>query len=289
MTLRILQFGASGQLARELLDRAARHDVSITALSRDDVDLADLGALERAVATAGPVDLVVIAAAYTAVDRAETEPDLAHRINGEAPGVIASACAARGLPVVHVSTDYVFPGDKAGAWAEDDVTGPLNVYGASKLAGERAVAAANDRSLILRTSWVFSAYGANFVKTMRRLAALGDPLRVVDDQHGRPTAAGDLADFILAAAPRLVGSTDGYGLYHFAGHGETSWRGFAEAVVGLCPPPRPEVLPIRTADRPSPAARPLNSVLDTTRLEAAYGVRLRPWADGLAEVMARLA
>ena len=284
--VRILQFGTTGQLAREMLARAGE-GAAVQALSRGDVDLADAAAVEAAV-MAADADLVLNAAAYTAVDQAETEQPLAFAVNAEAPGAMARACAARGLPLVHISTDYVFDGDKAGAWTEADRTGPINAYGRSKLAGERAVLESGASALILRASWVFSPYGRNFVKTMLALADRPE-LRVVDDQRGRPTAAGDLADFILAAAPRLAGRDPAlFGVFHFAGEGATSWRGFAEAIFEAAGGPRPKVVPITTADYPTPARRPRNSELDCGKLERVHGVRPRPWSAGLAEALAAL-
>jgi dTDP-4-dehydrorhamnose reductase len=291
MSLKILQYGTTGQLGRELLRQAPGHDIALTALSRAEADLARPEEAARHVRANRP-DLVILAAGYTAVDQAESEPALAQLINGEAPGAIAQACAAEGAALVHVSTDYVFDGRKGAPYVEDDAAGPLSVYGASKLAGERLVLAACPRATVLRTSWVVSAHGKNFVKTMLRLAGEGQPLRVVDDQHGRPTAAADLASFVLQAAPRFAGAAPGdaeYGLFHFANAGETSWRGFAQAVLDLAlGDAAPEVAPIRTAERPAPAERPLRGTLDTTKLERTFGCTPRPWREPLAEILAEL-
>jgi len=292
MTLRILQYGTTGQLAQELLRQAPGHPVSITALSRAEADLADPEGAAGRVRALRP-DLVILAAAYTAVDQAESEPGLAHEVNGEAPAAIAAACAEVGAALVHFSTDYVFDGVKGAPYLEEDATAPLSVYGASKLSGERMALAACPRTLVLRTSWVISAYGKNFVKTMLRIAREGAPLRVVDDQFGRPTAAADLAAFVLAQAPRLAAAPAGapaFGLFHFANAGETSWRGLAQATfeIGLGPD-APAVAPIATAERPSPARRPLRATLDTSKLEAVFGWRPRPWRDALGEIVAELA
>jgi dTDP-4-dehydrorhamnose reductase len=290
MSLRLLQIGASGQLGRELLDRAKNFGVETTALSRRQLDLTDGEAAAEAVLEA-EADAVVMAAAYTAVDQAEIEEGLAFAVNAEAPGAIARACAERGLPLVHVSTDYVFDGTKPSAWVETDPVSPVNVYGRSKAAGEAAVTASGARAMILRASWLFSPFGSNFVKTMLRLAQTRSELSVVDDQRGRPTAAGDLAEFILGSAlPRLVSETDptASGIFHFAGEGATSWRGFAEAIFDLAEGPRPKVIPIATADYPTPAARPLNSVLDCSKLERTFVVRPRSWRLGLSETLATL-
>jgi dTDP-4-dehydrorhamnose reductase len=287
--LKVLQFGASGQLARELLARAAGANLDIEALGRADVDLTDAAAVSEAVRNT-QADLVINAAAYTAVDRAESEEALAFAVNAAAPEAMARACAERGLPLVYVSTDYVFDGEKAGAWIEDDTVCPINAYGRSKAAGEAAIAEAGARAMIVRTSWLFSPYGANFVKTMLKLARDRPRLSVVDDQHGRPTAVGDLADFILSTAPRLVDGDDcATGAFHFAGAGTVTWRGFAEVIVAMSSGPRPAVDPIATADYPTPARRPRNSELDCGKIERVFGVRPRPWRDGLAETLERLA
>jgi dTDP-4-dehydrorhamnose reductase len=292
MSLNILQYGASGQLARELVRQAPGHAVELTALSRAEADLSDPEAAARQVRARRP-DLVILAAAYTAVDQAESEPGLAHEINGEAPAAIAAACAAVGAALVHISTDYVFDGRKGEAYVETDAPNPLSVYGASKLSGERMALAACPRSLVLRSSWVVSAHGRNFVKTMLRLAREGQPLRVVDDQFGRPTSAADLAGFILAQAPRLAAAEAGdpaFGLFHFANAGETSWRGFAQGVLEMAlDAAAPRVEPIATADRPSPAQRPARGTLDTGKLERVFNWRLRPWREALGEILAELA
>jgi len=291
MTLRILQFGTTGQLAVELLRQAPAHDVEVTALSRADVDLADPSACARKVMEARP-DLVVIAAAYTAVDLAESEPDQARAVNAGSPGAIAQAADALGAAVVNVSTDYVFDGAGGAPYAEDAATNPLNVYGATKLEGETAVAAACRRSLNIRTSWVVSPHGKNFVKTMLRVAAAGNPLKVVDDQSGRPTSAADLAGFILGQAPRLAEAKAGdpvFGTVHFANSGEVTWRDFAmEIFAQALGDQAPEVGGQKTADYKTPAARPLRATMDLGKLERVYGVTPRPWQDALGDIVAEL-
>jgi dTDP-4-dehydrorhamnose reductase len=291
MTLRILQFGTTGQLATELLRQAPRHDVTIAALARADCDLADPAAAARAVEATRP-DLVVIAAAYTAVDLAETETALARRINAESPGAIAAAAERVGAAVVNVSTDYVFDGEGGAPYAEGAPVNPLNAYGATKLEGERAVAAACPRSLNIRTSWVVSAHGRNFVKTMLRVAAAGQPLKVVDDQSGRPTSAADLAGFILSLAPRLAGAPAGdplFGTVHFANSGEVTWRDFAvEIFAQALGDDAPEVGAQRTADYVTPARRPLRATMDLGRLERVYGVTPRHWREALKDIVAEL-
>ena len=291
MSVRVLQFGTTGQLGTELVRQAARHpDLEITALSRAEADLTDPAACAEWVRKVRP-DLVVIAAAYTAVDKAEAERALADAVNGAAPGAIALAAQAVNAAVVHVSTDYVFDGSKAGAYLESDPIAPVSAYGASKALGEQLVLESGDRALVLRCSWVVSAHGKNFVKTMLRLAA-GGPLRVVDDQHGRPTAAADLAGFILDNAAALAAAEGGdrrFGVFHFANAGPTTWRRFAEAIVGeAMGAAAPAVTPIATADFPTPAKRPANSVLDTGKLEAAFGYTPRPWRAALADIVAEL-
>jgi dTDP-4-dehydrorhamnose reductase len=291
MTVRILQFGTTGQLARELLAQAKDFDVEITALSRAEADFADPRAAVRAIGAAKP-DLVVIAAAYTAVDLAESEPELAGRINAETPGAIAAALGPEGPALVHVSTDFVFDGQKGSAYVETDASHPLNVYGASKLAGEQAILASRARAIILRTSWVVSSHGKNFVKTMLRLAGEGKPLKVVADQFGRPTSARDLARFILSQAGRLAKAPAGdavFGVHHFANAGEVSWKGFADGIFALAlGAAAPQVSAGATADWPAPARRPIRGTLDTGKLERTFGVTLRPWREALAEIVAEL-
>lgn len=289
MPLQILQFGTTGQLGVELLRQAPAHDVAITALGRAEADLADPAACAAKVRELKP-QVVVIAAAYTAVDLAETETDLARAVNALSPGAIAAAAAEVGAVVINVSTDYVFDGAGGAPYAEDAPTHPLNAYGRTKLEGEQAVAAANPRSLNIRTSWVVSPHGKNFVKTMLRVAAAGNPLKVVDDQSGRPTSAADLADFILQLAPRLAAAKAGdprFGVVHFANSGEVTWRDFAiEIFAQALGDQAPEVGPQRTADYVTPATRPLRATMDLSRLAKVYGVTPRHWRDALADILA---
>lgn len=291
MTLRILQFGTTGQLATELLRQAPAHDIALTALGRREADFADPDACAARVREARP-QLVIIAAAYTAVDLAETETDLARRVNAMSPGAIAEAAAAVGAAVVNISTDYVFDGAGGAPYAENAATNPVNAYGATKLEGEAAVAAANPRSLTIRTSWVVSAHGKNFIKTMLRVAASGNPLTVVDDQSGRPTSAADLAAFILAQAPRLAAASAGdpaFGVVHFANAGEVTWRGFAQAIFAeALGDQAPDVAPTTTAAYKTPAQRPLRATMDLTRLQSVYGVTPRPWEAALKDIVAEL-
>jgi len=291
MTVQILQFGTTGQLATELLRQAGAHDVRLTALGRADCDLGDPAAAAKAVADARP-DLVILAAAYTAVDLAETERDLARAVNALTPGAVAAACAAVGAALVNVSTDYVFDGAGGAPYAEDAAANPINVYGATKLEGEQAVLAASPRALNVRTSWVVSAHGKNFIKTMLRVAAAGNPLKVVDDQLGRPTSAADLAGFILDIARRLVAAPAGdplFGTVHFANSGEVSWRGFAQAIFAeALGDQAPDVAATTTAEYVTPAKRPLRATMDLGKLARVYGVTPRPWQAALADIIAEL-
>jgi dTDP-4-dehydrorhamnose reductase len=292
MSLRILQFGTTGQLGVELVRQAAAYGVDLVALSRAEADLTDPAACAARVAAARP-DVVLIAAAYTAVDQAEAEAELAHQINAATPGVIAAAAAQVGAAVINISTDYVFDGAGGAPYAEDAETNPLNVYGASKLAGERAVAAANPRALNVRTSWVVSPHGKNFVKTMLRVAAAGNPLKVVDDQLGRPTSAADLARFLLETTPRLAAAPAGdalFGTVHFANDGEVSWRGFAQAIFAEALGDKaPDVAATTTAEYVMPAQRPLRATMDLTRLARDFGVRPRDWRAALKDILVELA
>lgn len=286
--MNILVFGREGQLARALAETL---DAAVTFAGRQDVDLAMPGAGEAAVARSG-CDLVINAAAYTLVDRAEAEPDSNRRLNAEAPGELARAAAAAGAPIVHVSTDYVFDGTKCGAYREDDATAPLGAYGRAKLAGEHAVAEANPHHLILRTAWVISPWGRNFVRTMIDAASRNDELKVVADQSGSPTSALDLARGIAAAIATLGPADARWGTYHLAGSGTASWHDLAvatmsaAAVNGLRFVP---VRPISTADWPTPAPRPANSVLDSARFEQAFAYRMPHWHASLEPIVERIA
>jgi len=293
MSFRVLQFGATGQLAREMLALAS-DGLEITALSRAEVDLTDTDAIARAVGEAGDLDLVINAAAYTAVDKAESEPDLAYAVNARAPAAIARACQARRLPLVHISTDMVFSGAKAGAYVETDTPAPLHVYGASKLVGEMEVLAACDRALVARVSWLFSAYGQNFLQMMLKLAATQPVLRVVDDQRARPTASADVAAFLLSQAPRLARAPAGapeWGLLHLVNAGKASRYEMAQAIFELAWPDRPPPVlePVPTSTFPTPARRALNGVLDSTRLKSVFGLELRPWREALEDTLEQMA
>lgn len=287
----ILVIGGSGQLARALADAAGSRPLHV--VGRPGWDFDRLLALPALLDAARPA-LVINAAAHTAVDRAETEPHAAMRANRDGPAVLAAYCAGASIPLIHVSTDYVFDGAKAAPYVETDATNPTGVYGASKLAGEQAVLAVCPQAIILRTSWVYAARGRNFVLTMLNLGRTRDHLRVVADQTGCPTAADDLAAAILGIADILA--RDGWqprfaGVFHAAGSGSTTWHGLATAVfdaAGAFGAPVPKVEAITTAEFPTPARRPAESRLDCDKLEQVFGLRLPPWRDGLARTIASI-
>ena len=274
--MRILLLGRDGQVGRELA-RSLAPLGEVSALGRAQLDLSDAARVSATVRAASP-EVIVNAAAYTAVDRAESEPQLAFAVNASGPAVLAAEAARLGALLVHYSTDYVFDGAKAGAYVEDDAPHPLNVYGSSKLAGERAIVAAACRHLLLRTSWVYGPHGSNFMLTILRAARERPELRVVDDQVGAPTSSA-----ALARATAQVLRAGAEGLYHMSAAGKTSWCGFARAILaraGLHTP----VVAIRSEEYRAAARRPRNSLLDNSRLRAACGVALAPWEEGLAEV-----
>ena len=285
--MRTLVVGTSGQLATELHRQA--HGVDLQPAQK--IDVADERALRALLDEARP-SLVINASAYTAVDRAEQERERAFAVNADGPRYLAQWCATNGAALMHVSTDYVFDGSKVGAYVEDDAVGPLNVYGESKLAGEVAIREELPEHLIVRTSWVFSAHGQNFVKSMLRLARERDELRVVSDQTGRPTAASDLARALLVLAGRFAsGEAVAWGTYHFAGTGETSWHGFAQAIIAeqaAYTGRRPLVTAIGSSDYPTPARRPANSWLDTSLFERTFGLAPRSWRDDLREIVRQI-
>lgn len=293
--MRILLLGRNGQIGFEL-QRSLAPLGEVLALGRAEFDLADPAAIRRGVRESSP-DLIVNAAAYTAVDRAESEPQAALAVNGIGPGIIGEEAARLDIPVVHYSTDYVFDGGLDRPYAETDRPNPLGVYGASKLAGERALAAATGRHLIFRTSWVFGARGANFATTMLRLAAEREHIEVVDDQFGAPTPAALVADVtaqIIGRYRRAEAADFPCGLYHLAAGGATSWYAYAQAVLAAAEAAghrlrvkAADLRPVSGADYPA-AARPRNSRLDTSRLQRRFGLRLPPWQTGLAHVLQQL-
>ncbi len=290
--MRLVVTGRDGQVTRAL-QALAGPDLEIVALGREQFDLAAESDPTPVFAAARP-NAIVNAGAYTAVDKAESERELAFAINGRGAGRVARAAAALNIPIIQVSTDYVFDGSGERPWREDDPVGPLGVYGASKRAGEEAVAAVTPNHAILRTSWVYAPWGANFVKTMLRLAESRPELRVVADQHGAPTSALDIAEGVVAVARNLVARPKDSalrGVFHMAAQGEATWADFAREIFaqffsrgGPCA----NVVSIPTSDYPTPAKRPLNSRLSIEKLAEAHGVRLPHWRDGLTRVMHEL-
>ena len=276
----ILVFGKTGQVATELQLQA-----DVMAVGRDQADLSDPAACARVILESD-ASVVINEAAYTAVDRAEEEEALATVVNGEAPGVMARACAEKGIPFLHVSTDYVFAGDGVSPWVETDPVAPQNAYGRSKLAGEQAVLAAGGNSAILRTSWVYSSHGNNFVKTMLRLAETRDALSVVNDQIGGPTPADKIAEALLTMAEAVQNGQQG-GVYHFAGKPDCSWADFATEIFKQAGK-AVSVTGIPSTDYPTPAKRPLNSRMDCSKLEADFGIIAPDWKAGVARVLEEL-
>jgi dTDP-4-dehydrorhamnose reductase len=292
-TPRFFITGANGQLGFEL-QRALAPLGEVTACGRDACDLSNPESICAAVRAAKP-NVIFSAGAYTAVDKAESEPDLARAVNATAPGILGEEATKLGALVIHYSTDYVFDGTKTTAYREEDATNPLGVYGKTKLAGEEALAASGSGHLIFRTSWVFGAHGKNFIKTILRLAASRDKLRIVADQIGAPTGAALLADASTHIAARYLRDGRGnfpFGLYHLAAAGETSWQGFAQHIVAKATATDlklqatlERILPITTPEYPTPAARPANSRLDTAKFRAAFGLHLPDWRHGADQVL----
>ena len=290
--MRIVVTGVSGQIVRSLIERGPQQGHEVVALGRPQLDLAgDANSIIAAIELARP-EVIVSAAAYTAVDKAESEPDQAFAINQRGAGAVARAARRLSVPLIHISTDYVFNGDKTSPYTEEDATGPTGVYGASKLAGEQVVLAENADCAILRTAWVYSPFGTNFVRTMLRLAADRDEIGVVADQLGNPTSALEIADGVLSVAANLESDASlGRGIFHMAAAGEASWAEFAEAIFevsGSAGGPTAVVKPLTSAEYPTPAKRPCNSRLDSSKLERVHGVRLPHWRRSLEPVVSRI-
>ncbi|NNE57227.1 MAG: dTDP-4-dehydrorhamnose reductase [Hellea sp.] len=285
----IIVIGKTGQLARALAARAKAHNVKIKSYSRRDCDFsAPDDVIVKFAYDIPECDGIIIAAAYTQVDKAEDERDIAFRVNSAMPRIIAEVCASREIPLIHISTDYVFPGDGDRPLLPSDTTIPINTYGASKLAGEKAVLFSGARAAILRTSWVFDGTGINFMTTMLRLAKTRDTLNVVADQIGRPTYAGHLADASFVALNKMIDDPDfDGGIYHVSGTGPPiSWADFADAIFTVAVEQIPHTMKvgrIPTSDYPTPAKRPSYSVLDTTEFETTFNHTLPNWQDGLAD------
>lgn len=291
--MKIVVTGREGQLVQSLLERAAQQpNLQVIALGRPELDLTKPETVRSAIEALKP-DLVVSAAAYTAVDMAEDEPELAFAVNATGAQAVAEAAKACGAPVIHLSTDYVFAGDTSKPYVETDITGPRSAYGSSKLEGERRVAQANPKHIILRTAWVYSPFGKNFVKTMLKLAETRDALSVVSDQWGNPTSALNIADAIIQIADHLAATPDfsAYGVYHVAGTGDTNWSGFARAIFSESAElggPTATVTDIATADYPTKAVRPANSRLSTAKFQEVFNWSAPQWQSSLRDVVARL-
>jgi dTDP-4-dehydrorhamnose reductase len=291
--MRILVTGREGQVALSLAELGAKGGHDVITLGRPDLDLAaEPKAIIASIKAADP-ELIVSAAAYTAVDAAEQEQELAFAINERGAGAVARAASMLAVPLIHLSTDYVFDGKKPSPYCEADAVNPIGVYGASKLAGERAVIAAHQDVAIVRTAWIYSPFGSNFVKTMLRLASERDEVRVVADQFGNPTSALDIANGILTMADNLMRSSEpaARGIFHMCSAGEASWADFAESIMqasALCGGAVARVKPIGSAEYPTAARRPANSRLDCHKLAQIHGIRLPLWRESLKAVVTRL-
>jgi dTDP-4-dehydrorhamnose reductase len=290
--MRALLIGALGQVGRGLVERAASTGTKILALDRTQLDVTNEAAVREVVSRETP-DVVINAAAYTAVDQAEEEAASAFAVNADAPHHLAAACAHADIPLIHLSTDYVFDGKINRPYREDDAASPLNIYGQSKWRGEEAVRQAQAHHLILRVSAVFSPHGNNFVKTMLRLAREGQPLRVVTDQTTGPTAASDIADVILLLVGRLAKEPSlAWGTYHYRGTPPTTWCDFARAILDVAHEHKlvtaATVTPIMTAEYQTRAQRPVNAVLDCGKITQAFAIRPRRWCDGLTTIIDKL-
>ncbi len=291
--MKIAVTGREGQVVQSLIEKAAqRPDLEVIALGRPELDLTKPETVHSAIEAIQP-DLVVSAAAYTAVDQAEDEQKLAFAVNATGAQAVAEAAKTWGVPVIHLSTDYVFAGDADEPYVETDATGPRSVYGSSKLEGERLVAQANPQYIILRTAWVYSPFGKNFVKTMLKLAETRDILSVVADQQGNPTSALDIADAIIRVADHLAMVPDfsDYGVYHLVGTGDTNWSGFARAIFdesARLGGPTATVMDIGSANYPTKAARPANSRLSTAKFQKVFNWSGPHWKSALRKIIVRL-
>lgn len=290
--MRILVTGKEGQVDTSLQVLGEQLGLEIIRIGLPEIDLSQPETLEGPVREARP-DVIISSAAYTAVDKAETEADLAQKINGDAPGELARLAKELNIPILHLSTDYVFAGDKDGVYDENDVPAPVSVYGKTKLSGEQQIAAQTDNHVILRTAWVYSPYGNNFVKTMLRLGETRDQLNVVADQHGCPTYAPEIARALLAIAQQVANDIDPTlrGTFHLTGQGETTWAEFAEAIFEGSASrggKSVKVNPISTSDYPTPAKRPANSRLSGAKLDQTYGLLLDQWRISLDSCLDRL-
>ncbi|WP_054032937.1 dTDP-4-dehydrorhamnose reductase [Desulfatitalea tepidiphila] len=292
--MRLLIVGSNGQLGHDLMAQARQRGWMPTGADMPVCDITDRQSVERAIESAGPadvpVDIMINAAAYTAVDKAESEPEIAFAVNRDGAEVLARAGRDHQIPLIHVSTDYVFDGRQTRPYRPTDPVNPQGVYGKSKAEGEARIRQLWERHVIVRTAWLFGRHGANFVKTMIRLGKERDTIRVVDDQVGCPTYAGDLAGALLDAAADVTGKTDGWGTYHYCNEGAVTWYGFTRRILTLAGRYERirvgQILPIPTSEYPLPAPRPQYSVLDCTSFEADFGVTRRPWEAALQEMLA---
>jgi dTDP-4-dehydrorhamnose reductase len=284
--MKVLITGAGGMTGSELVRQARERQWSVAAFDHDDLDIIDGSEVDAVVAREKP-DIVFNAAAYTAVDAAESESELAMAVNAAGAGNVACAAHTHGAAIVHISTDYVFSGEASEPYQPGDRVAPVNAYGESKLAGEIAVTEACDRHVIVRTSWVYSHEGKNFVRTMLRAAEEGRELRVVNDQHGCPTSSADLAAALIGVAEQIEESGVN-GTYHFCNSGTTTWFDFANAIFDLRGGTKPAITPVSSAEFPTEAKRPAWSVLDTTSFQKTFGITPRPWRDALRDTLSRL-
>lgn len=280
--------GATGQTGQCLRDSLANHsEIRAVFTGREDVNLADEGQVKEFITERG-IQVLIHTAAYTAVDRAEDEASVALQVNADIPQILAEACRQKGVPMIHVSTDYVFDGTSDRPYAESDTENPQSQYGLSKWLGELEVLQASPGNAVVRTSWLYSEYGHNFVKTMLRLGAEKESLRVVNDQHGCPTYARDLAEALLTMAAKLHANPGQFGgIYHFANAGATTWFEFASEIMKQAGLPC-EVLPCTTEDYPTKAVRPAYSVLDTRKIQTTFGLEIRDWKSALADALSKL-
>ena len=291
--MKLLVAGTTGQLARSLIENADRHGIDLLALGRPRLDLTDSGSITRAIMQTMP-DFVINAVAYTAVDEAEKDSESVFAINRDGAAALAKKCAQHDIPIIHISTDYVFDGLKPSPYIETDQTGPSGIYGHSKLEGEIMVAGVNPHHIILRTSWLYSPFGHNFVKTMLHLAQTHNEVNVVDDQLGNPTYAPHLATGILKLVEQLHSgdlSNEPWGIYNMTGAGQTTWCGFAREIFLYSTKlggPSAIIHPVTTPEYPTPAKRPANSRLDCSKLSGTFGTTLPDWRTGTAECITRL-
>jgi len=288
----IAVIGSNGQLGWEVVRIGEARGFNILALDFPEIDISNLASVD-ACFDSTKIDLIINAAAYTAVDRAESETDVAFAVNREGPAHLADWCRKRGIPLIHVSTDYVFDGTKSGAYIEEDPVAPLGIYGDSKAAGEEEVRVRLPEHIIVRTAWLCGFHGHNFVKTMLKLGRRKETLRVVADQYGCPTIAADLAEAILEVVRRVEKNESvKWGTYHYCGAGKTTWHEFTTAIFDIAGQYEKfsvkNIVPISTAEYPTPVKRPANSVLDCTKIERYFGIRPRPWRDSLAEMIEQL-